>query len=421
MSWRESYPGRVWGAILKHGLAGGLQDSLARWSAQRMRVSRDIAEEYHWVLTPDRPPCLPPPGHGPLRIAWIIGSVEEAAGGQLSIFRAMYHLQRSGHQNRIYMAGRTRQTAERATAIARSYFPLKAQVELFQGSIADSDALVATLWSTAYVARGIPNTARKFYFVQDLEHLFFPSGGLSEIVKETYRWGFYGITMGEWVAGVLRQEFNMESSATGFTYDPELHTAKGRQRLPPGKKRVLFYARPATERRGFELGVLALSLVAQKMPDTEFVLLGSPLRSSQLPFPAILPGVVSKVDLPAWYRSCTAALVLSHTNVSLLPLELMASGCAVVSNKGPNVEWLLTDQIAQLADANPNALANAILTLLEDEELRARKVASAMSFAQGVDLDGEIRKFEFALYQGLKIPLAASEHRENANRSRSSS
>jgi glycosyltransferase involved in cell wall biosynthesis len=413
MSWRESYPGRVWGAISKHGLTAGLQDSLARWSLQRMRVSRDVAEEYDWVLTPDRPASLPLPGRGPLRIAWLIGSVEKATGGSLSILRAIYHLERWGHQNRIYMVGRTPLSSERATAIARSYFPIKAQVELFQGSTADSDALIATLWSTAYVARGIPNTARKFYFVQDLEHLFFPPGGLSEIAKETYRWGFYGITMGEWLARVLSQEFNMESGAVGFTYDPELHSLKGSQRLTPGKKRVLFYSRPATERRGFELGVLALSLVARKMPGTEFVLLGAPLRPSQLPFPAILPGVVAKTELPAWYRSCTAALVLSHTNISLLPLELMASGCAVVSNKGPNVEWFLTDRVAQLADANPSALANAILELLQDEDLHARKVASALSFARSVDLEGEMRKFESALYQGLKIPLAEEQRRES--------
>jgi len=122
-----------------------------------------------------------------------------------------------------------------------------------------------------------------------------------------------------------------------------------RRLLPVGKKRVLFYARPETERRGFELGVLALSLVAKKRPEVEFVLAGFKNRSVDLPFPAILPGVLALAELGALYRSCDVALVLSHTNLSLLPLEVMACGCAVVSNEGPNTEWLLTKEAVLFA------------------------------------------------------------------------
>jgi|SRR5579864_1212012 len=403
MSWRESYPGRVLTAVAKHGLTHGLRDSLARWAREQVRVAATPFSEYGWALTKSQSAGLPPPSGGPLKIVWIIPPLEEASGGHMSTLRAIYHLERWGHQHRIYMSGRIRMSAERATAIARSYYPIKANVELFTGTTADSDALVATLWRTAYIVRGLSNTARKFYFVQDLEHLFYPPGGLSEFVKDTYRWGFYGITMGDWVARVLRKEFGMESSPIGFSYDCRLYTVSGTRRLSPGKKRVLFYARPSTERRGFEIGVLALSIVARKMPEAEFILLGSPLRQSQLPFPAILPGVVPRSELAGWYRSCSAALVLSYTNISLLPMELMASGCPVVSNRGPGVEWLLTDDIAQLAEGTPEALADAILGLLNNDELRARKVAAAMSFVQRVDEAQEMRGFESGFYQGLGI------------------
>jgi glycosyltransferase involved in cell wall biosynthesis len=334
-------------------------------------------------------------------------SIEEGSGGHQSITRAIYHLERWGHKHRIYLVGKTRLSAERATAMMRSHYPIQAQIELFDGKTADSDALVATLWKTAYVARGISNTARKFHFVQDLEYLFFPPGGLAELAKETYRLGFYGVVFGGWIESVLKSEFKMDCSAVGFSYDPDVYTSTGPQRADPGTKRVLFYARPKTERRAFELGVLALALVAQKMPATEFVLVGSALQSSQLPFRAILPGVVPPSELAAWYRSCTAALVLSCTNLSLLPLELMASGCPVVSNRGPNVEWLLTDDVAQLSDTTPQALANAILALLEDEELRRRKIASAISLAQRTDTICEMRKFEAAFYRGLNIPRSS--------------
>jgi glycosyltransferase involved in cell wall biosynthesis len=108
-------------------------------------------------------------------------------------------------------------------------------------------------------------------------------------------------------------------------------------------------------------------------------------------------------ELGALYRSCDVALVLSHTNVSLLPLELMACGCAVVSNSGPNVEWLLTEETAQLADASPGALADAVLALLRDDELRARRAAAGLAFAEQTDWGAEIKRIESAFYRGLDI------------------
>ncbi len=134
-------------------------------------------------------------------------------------------------------------------------------------NIKDSDALIATSWPTAYAARSIGNTAQKFYFVQDIEYMFHPPGSLYELARQSYRLGFRGITLGIWIADVLRRDFEMECSAFGFSYDRDAYADTGSRLLPMGKKRVLFYARPETERRGFELGVLALSLVAQKMPD----------------------------------------------------------------------------------------------------------------------------------------------------------
>jgi glycosyltransferase involved in cell wall biosynthesis len=104
--------------------------------------------------------------------------------------------------------------------------------------------------------------------------------------------------------------------------------------------------------------------------------------------------------LGALYRSCDVALVLSHTNLSMLPLELMACGCAVVSNSGPNVEWLLTDQIVRLATPDPRSLAEAIIELLQADDLRLRKMEAGIAFAQSTDWKNEIRAIESALLAG---------------------
>jgi glycosyltransferase involved in cell wall biosynthesis len=405
MTWSAAAVGKVRSAISKYGLSAGIQDSLARWGQSRLKVPQDVLGDYGWILNQEHAATLPPPDSGPLKINWLIPGVVAGSGGFMDILRTAYHLERWGHQQRFYMVGKTTLNAMQATEFLRNHysdFPIKAQVEIFTGRVSDSDALVATHWNTAYAARGLGNTARKFYFVQDVESLFYPEGSFCEFVKQTYRWGFHGITLGPWIAKVLQSEFGMICSPFGFSYDREIYSPYGKRYLPDRKNRVLFYARPTTERRGFELGILALSLVAMKIPDTEFVLVGFPARFMHLPFRAVLPGVLSPSELASLYRSCSLALVLSHTNVSLLPLELMGCDCPVVSNTGPNVEWLLTEKATQLANSDPEALADAIISLLENEELRAQKIAAGRDLAQSTDWVSEIKTIESAIYAGLR-------------------
>jgi O-antigen biosynthesis protein len=400
---------KVWSLVSTYGLRAGSKEVISRWLQSRLSVPQNVLREYDWVLNQDRPALLETPDSGPIRINWILPDVGQGIGGLLNIFRTIHHLEHWGHKQRVYVVGRSAASGEQIKKLVRKYyFPILSNVEIYAGKVVDSDALVATSWRTAYVARRLANTARKFYFVQDLEHLFYPEGSLCEFAKQTYRWGFHGITLGQWIADVLSREFGMECSPFGFSYDRGIYSPNGTRRFHDERKRVLFYARPSTERRGFELGILALSLVAKRLPDTEFILVGFPPRSIQLPFKAVLPGILAPPDLAALYRSCTVGLVLSHTNLSMLPLELMACGCAVVSNSGPNVEWLLTDQITQIASPVPEALADSMLALLESEQLRARKVAAGFSFAESTDWSTEIRTIESIFYRCLNIPLRSA-------------
>lgn len=405
MTWHESSLGKLWTSVSDHGLRGGILDALERWARKRASAPEDVFREYGWILNQSREASLPAPPSGPLRIHWLIPTVASGSGGLLTIFRTIQELDKCGHKQSVYVVGDRIIGGDKVGDLVRkNYLPINGDVEVFTGELPDSDALVATSWTTAYAARTVPNTARKFYMVQDLEHLFYPQGSLCEFSKETYRWGFYGITAGEWIARVLRDEFGMECSSFSFSYDRGVHSRNGERRFPDGKKRVLFYARASSPRRGFELGVLALSLVAKQSPETEFVLVALPRQSLKLPFQATFLETLPASELPALYRSCDAALVLSHTNLSLLPLELMACGCAVVSNSGPNVEWLLTDEVAQLATPTPEALADAILALLHDDQLRARKIAAGYALAESTDWLSEIKAVESAFYRGLSVP-----------------
>jgi len=364
------------------------------WVADRFRVDSDVLQDLAFVYGENHSASLPPQQNEKLRINWVIPPFSLGSGGHQTLFTTISELDRRGHINRVFVAGAPDRDARFSTDIARRYYaPIRNEIELFADHLPDSDALVATSWETAYRVRTVGNTVRKCYFVQDLEHLFFPEGGLRELARETYRWDFFGITAGDWIANSLTREFGMRCIPFHFWYDATRYYPQGKERA---RKKVLFYARPRTERRGFELGLLALGLVARRHSDLEVIMVGMTPSEINLPFRATYPGVLPADRLPDLYAEVTAALVLSHTNLSLVPLELMACGCPLVSNRGPNVEWMLSETNCALADARPEDLASRMLGLLEDDQARRRQIEAGLALAKQADLATQVDVIEGA-------------------------
>jgi glycosyltransferase involved in cell wall biosynthesis len=249
-------------------------------------------------------------------------------------------------------------------------------------------ATVATSWTTAYSVRDFQATLHKFYFVQDFEPAFYPVGSEYCLAEETYRFGFYGITAGPWLSELLRTRYGMSADAFSFAVDPFVFRPVPKL---DARKRVFFYARPVTARRGFELGLLTLIEVVRRRPEIEVVLGGWDLDGYSLPANFVSIGTVPPERLSASIGRCDVALILSLTNVSLLPLEAMACGCAVVSNKGACVDWLLNDQIALLAEPTVDALSDAVIGLLDDDTRRESLVKRATAFASETDWTTQAR------------------------------
>ena len=338
-------------------------------------------------------------------LLWFIPDFNIGSGGHLNIFRTIWHLEQMGYVSGIVIA-KPAQHSDAAQArddIRTHFFPLQAQVYLGCDGLPPCEFALATGWDTAYTVRAFDGEAHKLYFVQDFEPHFFAMGTEWVLAENTYRFGFFGITAGGWLGHKLQADYGMQTHAVGFGVELERY-----RRLPrrePEIKRVFFYARPPTPRRAFELGLLVLNAVWQRRPDTQFVLAGWDTAGYDIPFPHLACGTLSLDDLPDLYSQCDVALVLSLTNLSLLPLELMACGCAVVSNRGPNVQWLLHDDVAVLADATPEALTDAVCELLRDDARRAALSARAEALARSQTWDEVARQFEAGLLAAREQPL----------------
>lgn len=89
---------------------------------------------------------------------------------------------------------------------------------------------VATAWTTAYYVRRFNNTISKFYFVQDFEPYFYAHGSEYEFAENTYKMGFRGITAGDWLKDVMRNDYGMTADSFLFSYDDKIYQTKRKNR-----------------------------------------------------------------------------------------------------------------------------------------------------------------------------------------------
>jgi len=345
-------------------------------------VFRDDALAVDWRI---QKPGAAMTADRPLRTAWIMSPPGANSGGHQNIFRFLKVLEDAGHEVRIYFYSTfdTHTPSEVRTMLAgsTSYPALKATIDAYpsSGLGRDVDAIFATSWETAYASFRDPSEARRFYFVQDFEPLFYPMSSESTLAENTYRFGFYGITAGHWLETKLARDYGMRTDSFDFGSDKQAyHLIDGAVR-----DSVFFYARPETPRRGFELGVDALEIFARSHPDVPIITAGQSLRHLKLPFAVEDRGNVQVGDLGALYNRSAAALVLSLSNLSLLPLELLACGAIPVVNTGENNELVSSNPFIAYTPPIPVALAERLGEVMArtDRDAYARQAADSVALA----------------------------------------
>lgn len=309
----------------------------------------------------------------PITINWLVPTIGEG-GGLRTIFRFYEHLKSQGFRQRLYEmpVGRTRRARpEEVRNDAKRLFSVELdEVSLDFERMEDADIIFATSWHTAYPVFAHAGAGRRFYFVQDFEPYFAAVGTESVLAENTYRFGFHAITAGPWLAQKLSDEYGMRCDPFHLAVDSMVYYPKQSER----SDKIFYYARPATPRRGYELGMQALEVFHARHPEYQIVLAGGEIPHGNWKFRPSNRGHVSEVQLNDLYNQSRAALVISLTNCSLLPLEILAAGCPVVTNDGPNNSMLLPKDSVVYAVPAPEALADALEQAIDvaDRDLLVR-------------------------------------------------
>jgi glycosyltransferase involved in cell wall biosynthesis len=335
----------------------------------------------------------------PLTIHWLVTEPFAGSGGHIGIFRMIRHLVEFGHICHVhtipvnFMQGYT--PAQIEQYVTSHFMPTGAIFHQWRGEIGPADATVATYWKTVPLLLKLPLPGRRYYLVQDFEPYFYPVGAEYIQAEATYRQGLHCLTLGPWLAKLMREQYGAEADHFDFAVDTDLYMPLPEPR--PEHPRIAFYARPSTPRRAYELGLEALHLVKQRNPGIEIIFYGAQTVPPP-PFPVTNAGIVNPWELSKLFSTCDIGLVFSTTNPSFVPLEMMACRCAVVDLASERVAGLLEDGVnCRLAEPTPEAIANTLLDLVWDREQRAALVERAYQQVKGMSWRRSARQLEAAL------------------------
>jgi glycosyltransferase involved in cell wall biosynthesis len=370
--------------LRSEGYAGLIDRLLARASRvavplnnARLLVTReDMVRAAEIASSGWRLPSPLPLGEGePLTVAWSCIPPGGGAGGAMTMFRLISSLEQAGNRCVVYLHDRHGWSLEQHERTIREWWPaVKADIRDGRQGIEDAHAIFATSWPTAYPVLTSPARGARMYLVQDLEHMFYAAGSEALLAEATYRFGFYGLTAGRWLAGELEQRYGMSADSFDFGCDLESYRLEN-----DGERRgVCLYLRPSAPRRASELGLMALDLFAERHPDVDVHVYGEQVR--RLPLAASNHGRLSVSELNDLYNRCVAGLALSATNCSLVPYEMLAAGCIPVMNDAEHNRVVLDNEEVVYAPATPFDLANALSALVErpvSERYAAAQAAAA--------------------------------------------
>ncbi len=260
--------------------------------------------------------------------------------------------------------------------------------------VPDGDAVIATAWQTAeVVSRYSKAKGRGFYFIQGLETW----NGPEDRVYATWKAPLRKIVPSKWLASIAGEV------GEGAAYIPNgLDLETFQIETPSEQRRVnqltMLYHNGAW--KGCAEGLVALSLVRERDPETRAILFGVPAR------PTNLPGWIEYYRLP-----CSKLLreIYNRTAIFVAPsrtegwgltgCEALLCGAALVATDiGGHREFAFHEKTALTSPVQfPAGLAENILRLIKDPGLRIQLARNGYEFVRQLTYERALSSFEEVL------------------------
>lgn len=276
------------------------------------------------------------------------------------------------------------------------------EIKTLAGAIPDDiDITVATFCFTAYSVfaseKGTP-----FYHMQHYEPLFFDDHFLKKLAEGTYHLPLNKISNSIWLHNVMKEKYGTETPIVNPAIDHNVFYPREVER-DSDKLRVVAFGKQ-TRWKGFPELLKAMELVMKKRNDVELVVYGAkkPTYKSKVPYTFIQRP--SDEELAKLYSSADVVVSASwYESFPLPPIEAMACGAPVVTTRYGTEDYAFHEKNALVVPPkDPKALADAILRLLEDEDLREQFRKEGPKTARQFTWDKTVDKVERLFKDALR-------------------
>lgn len=339
----------------------------------------------------------------PLHIACVIPAFSRGSGGHTSIFQIMSRLERAGHTVTYWIDDNYRlMAANRAARIRRDiqewFAPIQGPVFKGFDEWFGADIAVATGWQTAHPVMMLRDVRARAYLVHDHESEFYPTSVEARWAEETYGFGMHAICGSPWLADIVRERYGGSASVFDFGVDHDVYRPID---VPRRTDTVVLYGRDVTPRRAVPLALMALAELKERRPDLRVVSFGD-AREIDVPVDYEHLGILSPPELAQLYNEGTVGLVLSMTNYSLIPQEMLACGMPCVDLAGISAETIFgADGPVALSPFDPIAMAETIDHLMGDRDEWERRSAAGLEFVAGRTWDVAAAQVEAGLREAM--------------------
>ena len=324
------------------------------------------------------------------KIAWFIPDFEKGSGGHRTIFQNANMLVAKGYMCDLYIkTAKPKMPVEIYKNICDWYGEFDGDVFNDLNLARDYDIVIATGWDTAE-AVAKTNCKKKLYFIQDYEPWFFPMGQQYLGADSSYEYNLRGISIGNWLPVKLKREHKLDVSS--FSFGADLNVYK---KLDSIKKEnaVCFIFQPGKPRRCADLGLKALRIIQLMKPETKIYLYGSQ-KMAMVGKNIKHLGMLTPDECNELYNKCKVGLCFSASNPSRIPFEMMAAGLPVVDFCLENNIYDFPEDGCLLAEPKAEAVAAAILELLDDEKRRNKMSIAGRKYMKDYPLERGFKEFE---------------------------
>jgi glycosyltransferase involved in cell wall biosynthesis len=341
----------------------------------------------------------------PLHLACVIPPFSRGSGGHNSILQIMWRLEQAGHTVSYWIDDAHGLMRDfRAARIRRDmqewFAPVAGPVFKGFSEWYGADVAIATGWQTAHSVMLLPGARARAYLVHDHESEFYPTSVEALWAEATYGLGMHAICSSPWLADIVSSRYGGTTSRFDFGVD---HAVYWPRPVARAADTIALYGRDVTARRAVPLALMALHEVVAARPGLRVLSFGSdvPLKT---PFAHEHLGVLDHAQLASLFSSATLGVVLSMTNYSLIPQEMLACGLPCVDLAGVSAEGVFgADGPVALATPDPIALAEVIDRLLGDPAERERRSLAGLEFVSMRTWDVAAAQVEAGLREALRL------------------